>query len=100
MSIIGRARYSITSRRQWWPYDIRASRRKQTVGMDGLIHASCVCRDREAVKPWLLEGELIKMLSLPLNLDQNKLHFRARLTALRSQARKRALELPVLTVRR
>lgn len=48
-------------------------------------------------QPWLLEEVLIRMLSLPLNLDQNSHHvFHDALTELRANARVRALELPVV----
>jgi hypothetical protein len=48
--------------------------------------------------PWLLEEQLIRELSLPLNLQQNSRHpFHKRLSAIRSAARERARTLPVLT---
>ena len=51
----------------------------------------------EHPEPWLLEEELIAGLDLPLNLDQNNVHpFRPVLSGLRSAAKKRAAELPVL----
>lgn len=47
--------------------------------------------------PWLLEEELIRTLSLPLNLDQNRHHlFHAALTQVRADARVRARALPVV----
>jgi len=48
-------------------------------------------------QPWLLEGQLIGSLSLPLNLDQNAAHrFCAVLSAKRREARSDARVLPVL----
>lgn len=47
-------------------------------------------------KPWILEADLIADWSLPLNLKGNEKHpFYARLSALRSAAKKRADNLPV-----
>ena len=47
-------------------------------------------------EPWLIEEELIRLLSLPLNLDQNQHHsFHATLSSLRSAARQRAQALPI-----
>lgn len=46
--------------------------------------------------PWTLEEELIKSVSLPLNLDQNRRHpFHHVLSASRREARLRARDLPV-----
>lgn len=46
--------------------------------------------------PWQVEEELIRSISLPLNLDQNRHHsFHAQLTAMRRAAKARAQELPV-----
>jgi hypothetical protein len=50
----------------------------------------------EHPEPWLLEERLIAELPLPLNLDQNTHPFRPVLSALRSAAKARAAELPVL----
>jgi len=51
----------------------------------------------EHPEPWLLETELIKTLSLPLNLDQNESHpFYPTLSSLRAQARSHARLLPIL----
>jgi hypothetical protein len=48
-------------------------------------------------QPWLLEEELIRTLSLPLNLDQNSDHaFHHTLSQLRADARQRAQVLPVI----
>lgn len=48
-------------------------------------------------EPWILEDELIWQLSLPLNLRGNEAHpFHPKLTAIRSQAKARAKELPIL----
>ena len=48
-------------------------------------------------EPWLAEAAVIGTADLPLNLDQNRAHpFHARLTEVRSTARRRARELPVL----
>ncbi|MCA9930133.1 MAG: GIY-YIG nuclease family protein [Anaerolineales bacterium] len=47
-------------------------------------------------EPGLLEDELIQQLSLPLNLRSNENHpFHPQLTAIRSQAKTHAKELPV-----
>ncbi|MCH6547373.1 MAG: hypothetical protein IH798_02900, partial [Gemmatimonadetes bacterium] len=47
--------------------------------------------------PWEREVEPIASLSLPLNLRDNREHpFPARLTALRSEARRQARLLPVV----
>jgi hypothetical protein len=46
--------------------------------------------------PWDLEEELIKSISLPLNLDRNRQHaFHHSLSASRREARQRADDLPV-----
>ncbi|MHC1729294.1 MAG: GIY-YIG nuclease family protein [Syntrophobacteraceae bacterium] len=48
-------------------------------------------------KPWLIEEELIKQLSLPLNLDKNRDHpFCITLSAIRSHSRERARSLPIV----
>ncbi len=48
-------------------------------------------------EPWVVEAEAIALADLPLNLDQNRRHsFHAHLTQLRSKARTRARQLPVL----
>lgn len=50
----------------------------------------------EHPEPWNLEHELIKTLSLPLNLQDNREHhFHAQLSAIRSAHKQRARELPV-----
>jgi len=52
----------------------------------------------ETAEPWLLEEKLIASVCLPLNLDQNRAHpFHATLSALRSEAKRRADSLPVLS---
>jgi GIY-YIG catalytic domain len=52
-------------------------------------------------EPWAAEAAeaaVIGSADLPLNLDQNRAHpFHARLTAVRSAARRRARELPVVS---
>jgi len=51
----------------------------------------------ETPTPWLVESRLIANLVLPLNLDQNaRSPFRAELSQIRSGARARARERPVL----
>jgi hypothetical protein len=50
----------------------------------------------EHPEPWVLEEQLIARWSLPLNLDQNSRSFRPVLSAMRSAAKQRAKELPVL----
>ena len=48
-------------------------------------------------EPWVVEEELIKRISLPINLDQNRHHaFHAHLTELRGLAKERARQLPVV----
>lgn len=48
-------------------------------------------------EPWELEEELIREVSLPLNLAQNRSHpFYAELTAARREAKLRAADLPVV----
>jgi hypothetical protein len=48
-------------------------------------------------EPWRVEEELIRSVSLPLNLDQNRNHcFHAQLTERRRVAKTRAKELPVV----
>jgi hypothetical protein len=48
-------------------------------------------------KPWLLETQLIRQISLPLNLDQNtNSQFRADLSAIRAARRSVARKLPIL----
>ena len=48
-------------------------------------------------EPWVVEAEAIALADLPLNLDQNRGHpFHAYLAQLRSEARTRARQLPVL----
>lgn len=47
-------------------------------------------------EPWKVEEEIIKSVSLPLNLDQNRNHpFHAVLSAVRKEARRRARDLPI-----
>jgi hypothetical protein len=47
--------------------------------------------------PWLVEEELIRSVSLPLNLDQNRHHnFHAALSAMRRSAKMRAQKLPIV----
>lgn len=46
-------------------------------------------------EPWVLESRLIGELVLPLNLDQSGHPFRSVLSAMRSAAKARAVELPV-----
>jgi hypothetical protein len=49
-------------------------------------------------QPWLVEAAVIGSVDLPLNLDQNRAHpFHARLTGVRSAARRRARELPIIS---
>jgi len=50
----------------------------------------------EYAEPWLLEKNLISTLVLPLNLDQNTHGFRPTLSALRSAAKARAEQMPIL----
>ena len=51
----------------------------------------------ETASPWVLEHDLIKMLVLPLNLDQNSHSaFQSELSALRAEQRTLARSLPVL----
>jgi hypothetical protein len=51
----------------------------------------------ETPEPWKVEEAIIKMVSLPLNLDQNRNHpFHAALSAMRREARQRARELPIV----
>lgn len=48
-------------------------------------------------EPWVVEEEMIRTVPLPLNLDQNAAHpFHATLSRLRSEAKRRARELPVV----
>ncbi len=48
-------------------------------------------------EPWRVEEELIRSVSLPLNLDQNRNHrFHAVLSEMRRAAKMRARELPVM----
>lgn len=48
-------------------------------------------------EPWKVEEAMIRTVSLPLNLDQNRNHpFHAALSALRRNARQRARELPIV----
>ena len=48
-------------------------------------------------QPWRVEEELIRAVSQPLNLDQNRHHsFHAELTARRRAAKVRAKALPVV----
>jgi hypothetical protein len=50
----------------------------------------------EHAEPWVLEEQLIRSVSLPLNLDQNGHHaFHAALSAMRAAAKTRAQRLPV-----
>lgn len=52
-------------------------------------------------EPWTAEKELIRLVSLPLNLAQNKDHpFHHILSEARRQARQRARALPVVTAKR
>ena len=49
------------------------------------------------LEPWVLEEELIRMVSLPLNLDMNRAHpFHKTLSAIRSEAKQLARSLPVV----
>ena len=48
-------------------------------------------------EPWVLESRLIGELVLPLNLDQSAHPFRPVLSAMRSAAKARAAELPVVS---
>jgi hypothetical protein len=51
----------------------------------------------EDPRPWLQESIIIRSLDLPLNLDQNANNgFHARLSELRRDARRRALQLPIV----
>ena len=51
----------------------------------------------ETPAPWVLEHATIPVVSLPLNLDQNRNHgFHARLSELRARAKARARELPIV----
>ena len=48
-------------------------------------------------RPWELEAELLRAVSLPLNLDQNRNHaFHSTLTQMRRAAKERARNLAVL----
>jgi len=48
-------------------------------------------------QPWELEAEVIRSLSLPLNLDQNQLHaFHSVLSDVRRQAKENARDKPVV----
>ncbi len=48
-------------------------------------------------KPWQVETELIKQLSLPLNIQQNKQHaFYPLLTRIRKEAKTKAKSLPIV----
>ena len=48
-------------------------------------------------EPWVAEADLIRELSLPLNLDQNESHpFHAQLSAVRREAKARARMLPIV----
>jgi hypothetical protein len=48
-------------------------------------------------EPWKVEEAMIRVVSLPLNLDQNRYHpFHAVLSAMRKEARQRARELPIV----
>lgn len=48
-------------------------------------------------EPWLVESELLRTVSLPINLDQNNSHaFHAVLSTMRKNARALADELPIL----
>jgi hypothetical protein len=50
-------------------------------------------------KPWELEDELISTVDLPLHLDQNRHHgFHPELSRIRSEAKAKARELPVLCI--
>jgi len=50
--------------------------------------------------PWVVEEELIRAVSLPLNLDQNQNHtFHSALSALRRDAKAKARALPVVSNR-
>jgi hypothetical protein len=47
-------------------------------------------------EPWKTEEYLVRTVSLPLNLDQNRHHlFRSELSEIRRAARARAKELPI-----
>jgi hypothetical protein len=48
-------------------------------------------------EPWLVEERLISEIDLPLNLDQNRHHsFHVALSRIRSEAKVKARELPLL----
>lgn len=48
-------------------------------------------------EPWLREPDVIRSVSLPLNLEHNERHpFHAALSDLRSNAKERAMTLPIL----
>ena len=51
----------------------------------------------ECDEPWKTEEYLIRTVSLPLNLDQNRHHlFHSELSAIRRVAKARARELPII----
>jgi hypothetical protein len=51
----------------------------------------------ETPEPWKVEEAMIRSVSLPLNLDQNRNHpFHAVLSATRKEARRRARGLPIV----
>jgi hypothetical protein len=51
----------------------------------------------EHFEPWLVEHELLRRISSPLNIEGNAHHcFSARLNEVRRQAKRRARELPVV----
>jgi hypothetical protein len=52
----------------------------------------------ETPEPWNVEAAMMRAVSLPLNLDQNRNHpFHAALSAMRREARQRARELPTVS---
>ncbi len=77
---------------------------RMTFGRDGEATLNTWLEDNAWVcwfpcdEPWLAEAAVIGRADLPLNLDQNRAHpFHARLTEVRSEARRRARELPVIS---
>jgi hypothetical protein len=77
---------------------------RMTFGRDGEAALNAWLEDNAWVcwfpcdQPWLAEAAVIGRADLPLNLDQNRAHpFHARLTEVRSAARRRARELPVIS---
>jgi hypothetical protein len=79
------------------------SGRRRTLGRKESVLTQWMSRNAavawvETREPRLLERHLIQTLSLPLNIDGNRVHpFHAHLRALRDAARRRAAALPVLS---